>query len=175
MRLGILGGTFNPVHLGHIRLAEEAIKKLKLNKVIFVPAYESPFAQPGDLASAADRLAMLQAALRPFSLLKVSKYELNKKNISYTIDTIRHFNNKLKKTDRLFFLAGADIALRLNEWKDINEICSLCTFIVARRPGFILDLKLKNVEYMEIDAISISSSQIRRLIKSGKSYKSTVP
>ena len=175
MRLGVLGGTFNPVHLGHLRLAEETMKRLMLDKVIFVPAYVSPFALVDDSAPVQDRLAMLEKALKPFSFFEVSTYELDKKNTSYAINTIKHFKKGLKDGDSLYFIAGGDIADRLNEWKDIGELCKLCTFVIAKRSGFNEASKVNAVEYIDIEAINISSSKIRDLIKNNDDFKSMVP
>lgn len=175
MRLGVLGGTFNPVHLGHLRLAEEAMRQLMLDKVIFVPAYVSPFASIDDSAPAQDRLAMLKKALKTFNFFEVSTYELDKKDTSYAIDTIKHFKKCLKANDSLYFIAGGDIADRLNEWKDIGELCELCTFVIAKRSGFNKIFNVNAVKYINIDAIDISSSEIRDLIKNNDDFKSMVP
>jgi len=175
MRLGILGGTFNPVHLGHLRLAEEAMGQLMLDKVIFVPAYLSPFASTDDSVSGQDRLSMLEDALTTFKCFEVSTYELDKKGTSYTIDTIKHFKEDLEESDKLYFIAGGDIVARLNEWKEIRELCKICTFVIAKRPGFNDASKISEVENIDIEAIDISSTEIRDLIKNNENFKSMVP
>ena len=175
MRLGILGGTFNPVHLGHLRLAEEAMRQLALDKVIFVPAYISPFASTDDAVSVENRLVMLENTLKAFKFFEVSTYELDKKNTSYSIDTIKHFKKNLKENDKLYFIAGGDITARLNEWKDIDELCKICTFVIARRPGFNEESKIDEVEYIDIEAIDTSSSKIRDLIKNNNDFQFMVP
>jgi nicotinate-nucleotide adenylyltransferase len=100
---------------------------------------------------------------------------LDKKTTSYTIDTVKHFKSILNNDDSLFFIAGGDIAKRLPEWKDIKELCKLCTFVIAKRPGYEKNTQLENVQYIDIKAIDISSSMIRDLIKYGEPYQHTVP
>jgi nicotinate-nucleotide adenylyltransferase len=175
MRLGILGGTFNPIHLGHLRLAEEAMRQLKLDKIIFVPAYLSPFASTDESVSVGDRLNMLEETLKKYESFEVSTYELDKKDTSYTIDTIKNFKKTMKAEDELYFIAGGDIAARLNEWKDIGQLCKLCKFVIAKRPGFNEESKVDAVEYINIEAIDISSSEIRDIIKRKGNYKDMVP
>jgi nicotinate-nucleotide adenylyltransferase len=177
MRIAIFGGTFNPIHKGHILLARQAKKSQKLDKIIFVPAYIPPHKKSKGIISADKRFRMIQLALSGKPYLDVSRYEIDRKKKVYSIETIRHFRRVFPKDTRLFFLIGADSLKGLNQWKDLKKLFNLCEFVVFSRPGFNLSgFRLKpDIKTVEINALDISSTVIRQRIKKGKSISGLVP
>lgn len=171
MRIGILGGTFNPVHLAHLILAECALKALKLDKVFFVPANIQALKVRAKLASGPERLNMLKLAIRGKEKFAVSDVEISRGGKSYTIDTLRFYRKKFKQRLQLFFIAGSDSLKDLNKWKDLGKILKLAKFVVAKRPEFSLGELSKKITYINMPEIDISSSDIRKRIKAGKSIK----
>lgn len=174
MKIGVLGGTFNPIHLGHLILAEEVRQKIGLNKVIFVPANFPPHKDNGEIISASHRLMMLRLAIKGNSYFSVSDIEIKKGGRSYTIDTIKEFK-KIYSGDELFFLIGSDLFKYLNEWKDLERIISLVKLIVATRPGFPLDNLPDYMKTIDIRAVDISAFEIRQCIKQNRSFRYLVP
>ena len=176
MKIGLLGGTFNPIHLGHLALAQECWHRLKLDKVIFVPANISPFKENEPLASKADRLDMLRLALEGEDKFKISTFELDKEGVSYSIDTIKHFTNEYGDGAEIFFITGADSLEGLNDWKGIDEILKLVTFVAATRPGFTSRGQLGDkVSLIDMPAIDISSTMIRERVRSHEPIDHFVP
>jgi len=175
VKIGILGGTFNPVHKGHLHLARCALKTLKLNKVVFVPAYIPPHKSWRHEACAVDRLKMVRLAIAGNSKFIVSDYEVRAKSKSYTIKTLRHFRRKFGSKHELFFLTGADSVSELTTWKEIDKIFKLAVFVVAARPGFSGKGILEAAIYLNIRPCNISSTRIRQRIKKGLGIKGLVP
>lgn len=175
MRIGILGGTFNPVHVGHLVLAEEAKEKLNLDKVIFAPAYIPPHKKDEELADANDRFKMVELAIRGNPCFEVSAFEIDAKTTSYSVETLKEFKKKYGEETKLFFITGADSLGELFSWKEIDEIFKLSQFIVANRPGYEITNVPENVDVVTITPLEISSSQIRKKIKEGKSIRYLVP
>jgi nicotinate-nucleotide adenylyltransferase len=134
-KIGLLGGTFDPVHNGHLRLAMEARKQASLDKVVFIPAKLQPFKLTRKITSPAHRLAMLKLAVEPIPEFEVSEYELNSPNVSYTYDTLRQMR-RVYPEDTLYFILGADALLKIRLWKNADEILQRYHFIVAVRPGY---------------------------------------
>ena len=174
MKIGILGGTFNPVHTGHLILAEEAREKLGLDKVIFVPAFLPPHKDNGDITSAADRLKMVKLAIKDNWYFSFSDTEIKRAGRSYTIDTIRELKEKYTD-DELYFVIGSDLLRYLEEWKDLNQILEMVRFIVATRPGYPLEKIPSYIKTMAIRAVDISAFEIREAIKENKSFRYLVP
>ena len=174
MKIGILGGTFNPVHIGHLILAEEAREKLGLDKIIFVPTYLPPHKDNADIASAAHRHKMIKLALKTNKYFSVSGIEIKKHGLSYTIDTLREFK-KIYPQDELYFISGSDLLKYLDEWKDLNEIIKMVKFIVATRPGYPLEKIPSYISTVDIRAVDISAFEIRNCIKENKSFRYLVP
>jgi len=176
MRIGILGGTFNPIHMGHLVLAEEAKEKLNLEKVIFVPAYIPPHKKDEEITTKADdRLKMVNLAIRGNPSFEVSTFEMDSKTTSYSIETLRELKRRYGEETKLFFITGADSLGELFSWKGLDEIFKLSQFIVANRPGYDIANLPKEVEVVTITPLEISSSQIRRKIREGKSIRYLVP
>jgi nicotinate-nucleotide adenylyltransferase len=174
MKIGILGGTFNPIHIGHLILAEEAREKLGLDKVIFVPAYLPPHKDSSDIAAAPLRLAMVKIALEGNGHFLVSDIEIKRDGRSYTIDTIRELK-KLYPGDELYFIIGSDLLNYLADWKDLSDILKAVKFIVATRPGYPLEKIPSYISTIPIRAVDVSGFQIRRAIKEEKSFRYLVP
>jgi len=135
MRIGLFGGTFNPVHRGHLWAASEVIKRFNLDQIFLIPAALPPHKTPGLVAKADDRLEMINLAIADLSGLTVSDVELNRPGPSYTIDTIRHFKHTLAKDARIFLIMGLDAFLEINTWKSYAELLEQIAFIVMARPA----------------------------------------
>ena len=135
MRIGLFGGTFNPVHLGHLRAAVEVRQGFELDEIFLVPAALPPHKVPGDVAASVDRLNMLNLALGSDAGLKVSNVELNRSGPSYTIDTVQHFKQTLPAESRLFLIMGLDAFLEIDTWKSYRELLMQIPLIVINRPN----------------------------------------
>lgn len=174
MKIGILGGTFNPIHIGHLILAEEAREKLALDKIIFVPSYLPPHKDNSDVAPARHRYGMVRLAIRTNKYFSASDTEIKRKGRSYTIDTLKEFKKTYPK-DELFFIIGSDLLNYLDEWKDLSRILEMVRFIVATRPGFLLERIPSYISTIPIRAVDISGFEIRRAIRENKSFRYLVP
>ena len=134
MRIGLFGGTFNPIHRGHLWAASDVIKRFNLDQVFLIPAALPPHKTPGLVAKADDRLEMINLAIADLSGLTVSDVELNRPGLSYTIDTIRHFKNTLAKDARIYLIMGLDAFLEIHTWKSHQDLLEEIAFIVMARP-----------------------------------------
>jgi len=177
MRLGILGGTFDPIHEGHLALARAAIEQLKLDRVIFVPAFCHPLKdkQKATVSSAEDRYEMVMLAVQGNLKFEVSDCEIKREGTSYTVDTLRDFRRQHPKPHEIFFLTGGDWGKSLDQWKEINTILSLARFVVAKRPGFDTRHLPAGVEFLDFVPLDISSTEIRNQLKQNKASTSLVP
>lgn len=174
MKIGILGGTFNPIHLGHLILAEEAREKLSLDKLIFVPTCIPPHKESSDVALALDRYKMLRLAVRSNKYFAVSDIEIKRKGPSFTIDTLRALK-KVYAQEELYFITGSDLLNYLDDWKDLCEVIEMVKFIVATRPGYPLEKIPAYIKTVAIRAVDISAFEIRSCIKENKSFRYLVP
>tara|TARA_B100000315_G_scaffold252913_1_gene290668 strand:+ start:709 stop:1380 length:672 start_codon:yes stop_codon:yes gene_type:complete len=138
MRVGILGGTFNPIHFGHIYPACEAAEKLKLDKVLFIPAYSPPHKPDGEIISAYHRKNMIKLAIEDYPYFELSPLEIDRKGISYSVDTVTALVKK-EKDNSFFFIIGLDAFLEIDTWKDANRLLKSCNFIVVTRDEVISD------------------------------------
>jgi nicotinate-nucleotide adenylyltransferase len=172
-RIGILGGTFNPVHAGHLILAQDALKQFDLDRVLFIPCARPPHKRPDRLASAKHRMAMLKAALKGDPRFVVSDIEIKRGGISYSIDTVRRLK-QLHPCTEIYFVIGGDSINELKSWKRILELQRLCRFIAMDRPGFQVPGSSK-VEMFKGHRVDISSSEIRRCVAEGRSILRLVP
>ncbi len=176
MRIGIFGGSFNPVHHGHLKLAERAVEELNLDRVIFVPSYQTPLKTEA-LFPASLRVKLLQIALKKYSRFSVSSCEIRRKGLSFTVDTLKFFKKKFGKKTTLYFLAGADTLKRLSRWKSLKTVLALCRFVVMTRPGSSLGQTRppNGVSFLTLDALPISSSDIRKRLSQGKPVSRWMP
>jgi nicotinate-nucleotide adenylyltransferase len=135
VKIGFLGGSFDPVHFGHLLAAQDAYEQYQLDRLIFVPAAQAPL-KPNDVqSSAADRLAMLRAAIEWDHRFEISDLELRRGGVSYTIDSARHFR-ALYPSDDLYWVIGGDQLPKLHLWKNIDELARMVEFIFLERPGY---------------------------------------
>lgn len=186
-RLGILGGTFNPIHIGHLILAQSALEAFGLGSVLFVPCATPPHKSASDLIEGRHRLAMVERATEWNPFFDVSDMELQRAGMSYAIDTVRELGQRMPDTE-LFFIIGADTLRELHKWRNIDDLLALCRFVTFSRPGSELDglrqadLKLAPPwpERLMKDVVAgrhldISSSDVRYRIAEGLSIRYLVP
>lgn len=175
MRIGILGGTFNPIHIAHLILAEEALSKLKLDKVVFVPTYIPPHKNIDVAIKPKDRLKMVELAIEDNESFEVSAFELDAKKKSYSIDTIRQFRAVYGDSAQLYFITGSDLLKDLFSWKNVNEIFKMSKFVVANRPGYPVEGVPEEAETVVITPIEVSSEDIRKRLEEARSIRYLVP
>jgi nicotinate-nucleotide adenylyltransferase len=174
IKIGILGGTFNPPHIGHLVLAQESLNKLKLDKVIFIPTYLSPHKKiKNDNAYMRHKMAVLACKGNP--KFEVSGIELKKRDVSYSVNTLREFKKRYGEKAELFFIAGSDSLNELESWKDIDEVLKLVKFVVANRPNFPIEKLKRKVKLIEVPALDISSFMIRNRVHNSQPIKYLVP
>ena len=173
-RLGILGGTFDPIHLGHLRMAQVVSEKMKLEKVIFVPSYLPPHKSGLGISPPDIRLKMVQLAAKTNPCFEVSAFEVERQGKSYSIDTVRHFARSFPKA-KLFFIIGYDAFTGLHEWKAIDEILKIVKFVVVNRPGNFKNRHSIQHHSIIMPGMDTSSSSIRQLVRQGKSIRYLVP
>ncbi len=179
MSIAVFGGTFDPVHLGHLIIAEQAYNSFQPEKIIFMPAGIPPHKDKTEISSTDHRLEMLKLAVNSNPHFEISQWELKNKERSYTVDTLK----KLKKdypSRKIYMIIGADSLLDIFNWKQPEYLLKNANFIVARRPEFLLkDIYLDQrfreyrdrINILDNSLIEISSSQIRKLCKEEKSIK----
>ena len=134
MHIGLFGGTFNPVHIGHLRAALEVKEGFDLDEVFLIPAALPPHKISGDVADAADRLHMLSLALEDTTGLTISDVELKRSGPSYSIDTVQHFKQSLPDQSRIYLIMGMDAFLEIDTWKSYDELLKQIPFIIINRP-----------------------------------------
>lgn len=177
-KIGILGGTFDPIHMGHLVLAEEVKEKLRLDEVIFIPCLQPPHKTKRKLSPAKDRFRMTQLSIEGNRSFSVSDIELKRGGLSYTVDTLRQLK-EIHPRSQIYFLTGSDILEEIHTWREPEEIYQLAKMVIATRPGFDrIDPKnrfAKKSTIVEITGVDISSSQIRERVKKGQSIKYLVP
>lgn len=135
-RIGLFGGTFNPIHFGHLRGAEEICEKFQLDKVIFIPARIPPHKNGGVVTAPEHRLAMVQIGIHNNPAFAATDFEISQDRVSYTILTVRYFRKGLGTGSKLFFLLGMDSFRELTTWKDYAQLFDLTNFVVMSRPGY---------------------------------------
>jgi len=170
LKIGFLGGSFDPVHLGHLLAAQDAYEQYGLDRLMFVPAAQAPL-KPQEMQSGPmDRLAMLRAAIECDKRFEISEVELQRGCVSYTIDSVRHFR-AMFPDDRLYWIIGGDQLPKMNLWKDAAELARLIEFIFLERPGSparqIPDIPGLRLHRCEGHLIEISSSELRHRVKRG--------
>lgn len=186
--IGILGGTFNPIHMGHLIMAEEASKRHHLSKVVIIPTYIPPHKHVDDLADAGHRYQMVREAINKNDKFEVSYLEIKRKGRSYTIDTVHEILKHYGEECEVFLIMGADSSNELELWKDIKKLSQLCHFVIVNRPGFSTDVSPRLAELIgddvmsdierlriEIEPVRISSTDIRKRLKNGTEIKGLVP
>lgn len=191
MRIGILGGTFDPVHNGHLYLAKKVYHKLKLSRIIFIPAYNPPHKKVIKLTHSRHRYNMLKLAVSDSKAYKISDMEIKRRGKSYSVETLKRLRKRYGAKAELFFITGSDSLRELGKWKDMEEILKLCRFVVVERPGFragrsckagikhkktqIRDFYSRRLFFLKINAKDISATMVRNRIKTGESLAGLVP
>ncbi len=197
-KIGLLGGTFDPVHNGHLHLAEEAQRFFNLDKVVFIPAYRSPHKLALEPVSCEHRLAMLTLALEGQSCFSMDKTEINKNEVSYTIETLKKLQSNHPDWN-IFLILGADAFQAIDTWKQCSELLDYCNILVGNRPGAELQVSdsVKNklslsasatdvnvfnnlekgtgVTFFQISPLDISSKNIRQRIHKEEEVKNLLP
>lgn len=184
-RLGILGGTFNPIHNAHLAIARAALSRFMLDQVLFVPAAIPPHKEAQPLP-VADRVSMLELALTGQSDFSVSALELDRAGISYTVDTVRALRERHAEAE-LFFIIGDDSLVQLHSWKSIGELMGMCRFLTVSRPGVDVEQLRRNIHFepqtvqqlladrIEACNLDISSTMIREYVRKGGNIQHLVP
>ena len=177
-KIGILGGTFDPIHLGHLILAEQLAEKFRLDEIIFIPSSSPPHKNNKKVSSAQDRFKMTELAIEDNPLFSISDIELRRKGKSYTVITIKELE-KLYPRSRLFLLCGSDVLDELKTWRKPDEIYRLIQVIIGVRPGYNKirkDNKYAKKNIIEqINGLEVCSTEIRERVKKGKSIRYLVP
>lgn len=174
-RIGIFGGTFNPLHMGHLAIAEEIRERMHLEKIIFVPSYMPPHKSKIKLAAAKSRFKMIKEAIKGNPFFAVSNSEIKRRGKSYSVDTLRYFRKLYGHRVKLYFIIGSDSLSELKRWREIQNIFKLACFVVVNRPGYPMrNLPSKSVAVV-LPEFGISSSQIRQRLAQGKSIRYLVP
>jgi nicotinate-nucleotide adenylyltransferase len=184
-RIGIMGGTFDPVHYGHLVTAEEALVQFNLDRVVFVPTGRPVRKTHRHLSSAEDRYLMTVIATASNPDFEVSRIEIDRPGATYTVDTMLALRDLYGPRADLFFISGADAVREILTWRDADRFAGLCTFIAATRPGYTADLgaddarkrsvPLPVVESMEVPALAISSSDIRARVATQRPIRYLLP
>ena len=180
-RIGVMGGTFDPIHHGHLVAAEEARWQFDLDRVVFVPTGR-PWQKPVGVSPAEDRYRMTVLATASNPAFTVSRLEVDHQGPTYTVDTLRRLRAAHPAGTRLFFITGADAVLQILTWKEPDQVLALAEFIAATRPGFDLDRLIGQVSgaagrvhRIEIPALAISSSDLRTRVARGAPIQYLVP
>ena len=186
-RLGLMGGTFDPVHLGHLVTAEAVRVWFGLEKVVFVPSGQPPHKTKKRITDKEKRLLMTELATVTNPYFDVSTVELDREGFSYSADTVSYFRQIVGKDSALYFITGADAVMEILTWMKLDELFAGCSLVAATRPGFQykamtewMDAKLKpsyleKVMAIEVPAMAISSTDIRERVANGRSIKYLVP
>ncbi|MCR4399337.1 MAG: nicotinate-nucleotide adenylyltransferase [Syntrophomonadaceae bacterium] len=184
-RIGLLGGTFDPIHHGHLVLAECAHYEARLDRVIFVPAARPPHKEAGPVVKGDYRYRMVRIAIEDNPHFAVSEVEMRRPGRSYTIDTVREFRERYPGSE-LYFIVGMDALLEIKTWKDVDELVRLCGFIAAVRPKYSQDLAdprlaglpddfWRRLQLVEVPGLDISSTDLRRRLAAGKPVRYLMP
>ena len=185
MRVGVLGGTFDPVHLGHLAITEEVRIKLDLDRVIFIPAGQPRLRGDEYLTPAIDRLRMVELAIGDNPHFQVCDIEIQRSGPTYTVDTLVELGQRLGPDTSLYFIVGADILGQFHRWKDPEKVLEACHLVVVSRPGHQdddwpewfrgADSAKDKVIQLEIPMVDISGTEIRRRVRLGESVRHLVP
>ncbi len=177
LRIGLFGGSFDPVHCGHLLVAQAGCEELKLSRIFFIPAAQSPFKSEQTSAAADQRLRMLRLALAGHANYEVDDQEIRRGGTSFTIDTVRDYVKRFPGAE-LFYLIGADNVALLPKWREAEELAKLVEFVAIPRPGDGLLTSAPTgfrIRQLEGFPFGVSSSQIRARVKAGLPINGLVP
>jgi len=201
MRVGLFGGTFNPIHFGHLRTILEVKEQFALDGITLIPSAIPPHKTAEGVAAPEDRMEMVRLAIQNCPEFSKSDVELKRSGFSYTVDTVSHFKAELKETDEIFLIIGLDAFLEITTWKSYSELFDMIPIIVMTRPGSVehgdpstyltekisdgylfseskngyLHKNKKPVYFIEVTPLAISSTRIRRIVKDGKDAHFLLP
>lgn len=199
MKIGIFGGTLNPIHFGHLRTAEEVREAFSLDKVLFVPSAFPPHKKKEDMETPQQRIEMTRIAIEGNPYFDFSDMEVKRGGFSYSVDTVDEVKKRLPEAE-IYFILGVDAFFEIDSWKECRRFLSLCNFIIATRPGYekkslgeSLPLEVRSdfcydaakgyychssghsLNFLEVTLLDISSTDIRKRLKVGKSVKYLIP
>ena len=199
MKIGIFGGTLNPIHFGHLRSAEEVREVFSLDRVLFVPSAFPPHKRREELESPQHRIEMTRIAIEGTPYFDFSDMEVRRGGFSYSVDTVEEVKKK-EPGDEIYFILGVDAFFEIDSWKDYRRFLSLCNFIIVTRPGYekgalteSLPLEVRGdfcydaekgcyghssghcLNFLEVTLLDISSTEIRKRLKAGRSVKYLLP
>ncbi len=184
MKIGLMGGSFDPIHNGHLVLAEQVRTRFQMDKIIFIPSGNPPHKQI--VASKDHRYNMTQLAIEDNEFFEISRIELDMENNTYAVDTVKRLQEMYGNGTEVFFITGADMIIDLPSWKDFDELVTICKFIGSTRPGvdytelsdridaLVRDFKA-DITITQVPALAISSTDIRRRIKYNLSIRYLLP
>ncbi|MBF0620085.1 MAG: nicotinate-nucleotide adenylyltransferase [Candidatus Omnitrophica bacterium] len=174
-KIALFGGTFDPVHIGHLLMARTALETMKFDKVIFIPSCVPPHKSGEMLFSVEDRFEMVKLAIMGNPQFEASDFEVKNGGRSYSLETVRYFRGLFPSEDKLYFVVGGDAAKGIENWKGVDEIKTLCSFVTANRPGYSRGDAKKKYPAVTMHGVDISSTEIRKRILAGKSVQYLVP
>lgn len=185
MKVGIFGGTFDPIHNGHIAVADAIYKSSELDEIVFMPSYISPHKQFKHITDPDHRIKMLNLAVEGFPFLMVSTFEIDRKETSYTYVTMQELQNMFPENE-YYFIIGADMVFDLPNWYRVRDLLKECSFIAMQRPGYKSELMDKqiailrndycaNLTFVEVPQMDLSSTVIREKIRKGESVSHLLP
>ena len=185
MKIGIMGGTFDPIHLGHLATAEAVREKFSLDEILFIPAARPPHKLGKNITDERHRLAMTILATSSNKFFRVSDMELKRTGLSYTLDTMNELHKNFGASTELFFIIGADSLADLKKWHAAQELVEKCHFIATTRPGVDVDFfavekffgtaAREHIHRVATPRLEISSTDIREKVRLGRSIKYLVP
>jgi nicotinate-nucleotide adenylyltransferase len=184
-RIGILGGTFDPIHVGHLVVAEDVWYRLDLSEILFVPAREPPHKQHRPVSPVADRLAMVERAIAGNPHFRLSRADVDRPGMSYSVDTVRTIRAEVGPSAEIFFIIGADSLVDLPTWREPNLLLELCQIVAVNRPGYPpLDLARleptvpragERILCLDVPSLDVAASEIRRRVADGWPITYLVP
>ena len=190
MRIGVFGGSFDPIHYGHLLLAEQCREQAQLDKILFIPAAVSPLKESGPVASDRQRIEMVSLAIAGHSSFEISTIEIDRGETSFTVDTLAELKSSEYADDQLFLLIGQDSLATFDRWKEPQKICDLAMLLVVARPNrgneavdlkalepFATDEQLDQIQSFAFQSrlIDISSTDIRQRVAAGRSIRFLTP
>ncbi len=186
--MGVMGGSFNPIHLGHLFAADEVMHALSLEEIIFVTSPRPPFKEESEMLEAETRYLMVAMATATNPRFRVSRVEMDRPGTSYTVDTIEELRKKYPARSEFFFILGMDAARELASWKEPERLLELCSLAVVSRPGFSKRkaaeglspegrelLGHQGVVFVESQGLDISSTEVRKRVKEGRPFRYLLP
>jgi nicotinate-nucleotide adenylyltransferase len=173
-RVGVLGGTFDPIHHGHLAAASEVCAALGLDQVLIVPAAHQPFKEPFDAASPHHRLEMCRLAVQNDPRMAVSAVDIERGGVTYTVDTLRDLSAQ-RPGAQWYFIAGADALARVDDWKDADQLPTLAQFVGVTRAGHSFPQVDTAHALVEVPALAVSSTDVRRRVRVGAPVRYLTP